>query len=264
MGLSLAFLGTFHVQHNNSTVTCFRVQSARALLAYLAIESDRPHERAFLANLLWPDTPLEQALTLLRQTIHRLRSVLSGANENEYFEVTRYTIRLRPDLIDRIDLRRFETLVERTRYRLHETATLDTESIRWLQEAVNLYRGEVLAGFSGMGSPPFEEWLLLLRERMHNRHIQALDLLSEYYQLHANLYCAGEYLRHWLVLEPWRELVHRRLMQVLAEHGRRDEALRQYATCCEILRRELGLEPSLETIELAESVRNDTLLARTF
>ena len=47
----------------------------------------------------------------------------------------------------------------------------------------------------------------------------------------------------------------------LARSGRRSEALAQYERCCEILVRELGVEPSAETTELYQSIRSGSLKA---
>jgi hypothetical protein len=53
-----------------------------------------------------------------------------------------------------------------------------------------------------------------------------------------------------LILEPFDEGVHRTLMRLYAESGRRSSALRQYEVCVELLSRELGVEPEPETRDL--------------
>ena len=50
-----------------------------------------------------------------------------------------------------------------------------------------------------------------------------------------------------LALDPLQEAAHRMLMRLYARHGRRASALRQYQTCVEVLKRELGAEPEAET-----------------
>ena len=42
-------------------VTAFASNKVRALLAYLAVEADRPHRREALAGLLWPEQPEAKA-----------------------------------------------------------------------------------------------------------------------------------------------------------------------------------------------------------
>lgn len=58
-----------------------RVHSERtfALLAYLAVESDRRHARAALVDLLWPDLSEASGRQSLRQALYSLRKVACGA-----------------------------------------------------------------------------------------------------------------------------------------------------------------------------------------
>ena len=55
--LSLALLGPVQIQLDGAPVTAFESDKGRALLAYLALEAGRPHRRAALAGLLWPERP---------------------------------------------------------------------------------------------------------------------------------------------------------------------------------------------------------------
>ena len=55
--LSLALLGPLQITLDGQPVSGFEYNKARALLAYLAVEADRPHHRDALVGLLWPDCP---------------------------------------------------------------------------------------------------------------------------------------------------------------------------------------------------------------
>src|SRR4026207_1230521 len=70
MSLHLILLGSFEVRRAGVAIHDFRTQTARLLLAYLAIEADRPHEREHLASLSWPDAPSVHALAHLRPARH--------------------------------------------------------------------------------------------------------------------------------------------------------------------------------------------------
>jgi len=48
-------LGPYHVTTANQAPVRFEYDKVRALLAYLAVESDRPLRRGFLAGLFWPE-----------------------------------------------------------------------------------------------------------------------------------------------------------------------------------------------------------------
>ena len=53
--LSMRMLGALQVALDGALLTGFESDKERALLAYLAEESQQPHRREKLAGLLWPD-----------------------------------------------------------------------------------------------------------------------------------------------------------------------------------------------------------------
>ncbi len=84
--LNLSLFGPFRVAVGDRAVTDFHSDKVRALLAYLALEPDRPHRRESLAGLLWPDYPelsarqsLSQALYDLRAQIGEVRAPIEAA-----------------------------------------------------------------------------------------------------------------------------------------------------------------------------------------
>ena len=60
--LSLSFLGSFSVRLVVNLQVASTSNKVRALLAYLAVEANRPHSRETLAGLLWPDYSDRSAL----------------------------------------------------------------------------------------------------------------------------------------------------------------------------------------------------------
>src|SRR5512139_2811723 len=74
--LSVSCLGPFQVTLDGQPVTNFKSNKVRALLAYLAVEADRPHRREVLAGLLWPEWPDRDALSSLRYALSNLRQVI--------------------------------------------------------------------------------------------------------------------------------------------------------------------------------------------
>ena len=77
--LSISLLGSFHVTLDGEPVTGFESARVRALLAYLAVESDRPHRRETLAGLLWPNWPDRSARTNLRRALSNLRKAIQDS-----------------------------------------------------------------------------------------------------------------------------------------------------------------------------------------
>ena len=55
--LSLYLFGPFQATLDGQPLTAFDSDKVRALLAYLAVESDRTHRRESLTGMLWPERP---------------------------------------------------------------------------------------------------------------------------------------------------------------------------------------------------------------
>ncbi len=145
--LSLSFLGPFQVTLDGQPATGFESNKVRALLAYLAVEADRPHARESLAGLLWPDYPDRSALNSLRSALANLRGAIGDRDaEPPFLLITRGSVQFNSAVTTHLD-----------------TAELQRAaacSIDELESIVQLYLGDFLTGFSLADSPPFEEWLL--------------------------------------------------------------------------------------------------------
>ena len=251
--LSIALLGTFEVELDGRPVTGFGTDKARALLAYLAIESGRPHRRAALAGLLWPDSTESAGRHSLSQTLHLLRRALDDHTEGgPIFFTTRQTIQLNPDGDYALDVAAFEAGV--TRYRAVAPRHLTPEQAGALARAVDLYRGDFLAGHALADSVAFEEWALSHQTALHVQAMETLTRLASCYQMRGEPALAARYARRQIELDPLREVGHRQLMRALAREGQRAQALAQYETCREVLAHELGIEPSPETVALAQEI----------
>jgi predicted ATPase/DNA-binding SARP family transcriptional activator/Tfp pilus assembly protein PilF len=232
---SIILLGSFQVQRDGVIVTRFHGDKVRALLAYLAVEHDRPHARATLAGLFWPEQPDGPALRNLTQALVRLHAALGG----ELLHATRQTVQWRAAAD--VDVAEFVELA-----RSSETTDL--------ARAAALYRGEFLAGFGLPGCEAFEEWLLLTREQLQQRALAVLHTLAEQHLAAGRTAHAAEAARRQLALDPWREDAYRQLMQALASAGDRAAALAAYARCRQVLAAELGAEPDITTSALYEQI----------
>lgn len=198
------------------------------LLAYLALEGATP--RSTLAGLLWPDSEESNARSNLRQVLHRLRGVLGT-------EVVRgdEALELHPQ-------------VEA------DVARLELAAFAGQAEEVLAYEGELLAGHDYDDCPEFLEWLLAQRERLNNQRRDALLRLSEQAEAQGNVRAAIHHAERLLELDPVSEVVYRQLMRLHHLAGDRGAALRAFRQCCTVLKRELGVTPMPETLELAAQI----------
>ena len=226
-------------------------RKAEALILYLAV-NHRPQSREVLADLLWDDRSQRRALSNLRVVLSNLRKQF-----DPYFAINRDAVALNPEAGFWLDAAEFEqSLIP-----IQKSGRFTTSSEAALVErAMQLYRGEFLQGFYVRESRGFDEWMVRERERLHRLAVGALHALVEY-DLQAGSYPSGiARATRLLELDPLMEAAHRQMMQLLAGSGRRGEALAQYETCRQLLREELGIEPSRATRDLYERIRSGTIL----
>ena len=141
------------------------------------------------------------------------------------------------------------------------TELLGLADLTALEQAAELYRGDLLEGFSLSDAPLFEEWALLNRERYRRLVVDALGRLAERYGERGAYERALPHAWRQVELDPWRETAHQQLMRLLALSGRRTDALIQYETCCRLLAEELGVAPAETTVALYERIRSGQLAA---
>ena len=244
--LDVRFLGTFEIRLRGRLVTGFESAKVRALLAYLILEGDRLHTRAYLASLLWPDEG-RQARQSLRQALFNLRKALGGKPDADLFlESGRQYIRFRPESPTWVDVNEFLSLVDAP------NADVSPDD---LERAFALYRGDLLQGLTVSASSEFDNWLTSRREHLHRLALRGLQQLAHWYEEHRDYARAEQAVRRLIALEPWNEAGHRQLMHLLLLQGQRSAALRQYEQCRAVLLEEFGTEPSQETLALYEEIR---------
>jgi WD40 repeat protein/DNA-binding SARP family transcriptional activator len=254
--LSLSVLGTFEVILAGQPVTAFGYDKVQALLVYLAVEADRPHRRETLAGLLWPDLSEKAAHHNLSQALFSLRRAIDDLQATPPFLViTRHSLQFNPASDHCLDVASFSDLLACCRSHDHDSLASCDPCLERLREAVALYQGDFLAGFSAGDALAFEEWALLQRERLARLADEALDRLAGAYRERGEYRQALAYAWHRAELDPWREGACRSLMHLLALSGEREAALAQYAAFQGRLAAELGMQPAPETRQLAELIR---------
>lgn len=234
--IRIAVLGGFDLSVSGRTVEV-PGRKTRALLAYLAAVPGL-HHRDKLAALLWGDMGNREARHNLRQALSSLRKTVPG------LVLEGDAVGLSGDGLE-VDATTFA--------RLAREAAPDA-----LEAAAALYRGPLLEGFDAGEGVAFEEWRALERERLHELAVDALAALLAVRMRDGPLEAGIQVAQRLLALEPHQESAHRALMRLYARAGRRGTALRQYETCAELLRRELGAEVEPETrrlyLELLQTV----------
>jgi predicted ATPase/DNA-binding SARP family transcriptional activator/Tfp pilus assembly protein PilF len=229
---------------------------AVALLAYLAV-TQQYHTREALSALLWPDHDPGSARAEVRRMIWALNKSLGKA----WLAVDRESVALLPQPGLWLDVDHFRHLLATGQSHGHPAGEGCPACLEPLTKAVELVRGDFLAGFSLADSPEFDTWQRFETESLRRELAGALERLVQLYQ--ANGQAGNEqaigYARQWVALDPLQEQAHCQLMQLYARAGQSAAALRQYQVCTQVLADELGVEPSMETTTLYEAIKANRL-----
>jgi DNA-binding SARP family transcriptional activator len=239
--LEIALLGPPRVRSAGRTVS-FDTRKATALLAHLAL-ADRPRSREALCALLWPEQDPEHARGALRRTL----SVLRKAVGDGWIDTASDSVALRDGQELAVDARRFRALAS------------DDAGAEELAAAVELFRGDLLEGFSLRDSPEFDAWYAYEADALQRELAAALGRLVGMLTHRGDYGRAIAHARRWLALDPLHEPAHRELIRLYALNGDRAAALTQYRDCVRTLSEELGVAPLDETAVLFEQVSAGSL-----
>jgi DNA-binding SARP family transcriptional activator len=210
----------------------FDTRKAVAILAVLALEpGEHPRER--LAAMFWPEADEERARGALRRTLSAIRTSPVG----EQLEADTASARLE-GAVD-VDVRRFRALRAGGKH----------------AQAVSLYAGDLLAGFSLRDAEPFEQWHQTQTEALRAELAESLERVIRDERDGGRLTKAIAHARRWLELDPLSEPAHRALMRLHALAGDRSAAVRQFHECTHLLDAELGVAPLDETVALYDAIR---------
>jgi DNA-binding SARP family transcriptional activator len=205
--------------------------NAQRLVAHLGL-AVRPH-RCLVAGTLWPTVTDRRAQGSLRSTLWRLEQTYPGLVRS-----VQGGMHLAPEV--RVDARELVCWARRV---------LDPA------EAVDCHGGPDLASRSELLPGWYEDWVLIERERLHQLRIHALEALAHKLAREGRFGEALEAAHGAGRCEPLRESVQRITIRIHLAEGNIAEALRTYDRFAQLLRAQLGLQPSDRLTSMVASYR---------
>ena len=252
--------GGFRVELDGKPLTVFRTDKNRALLAYLALESEHSHRREALANLLWSDHNQSAARNSLRQAIYQLRQIIDLDSKIEpHLLITPNEVQFNEASDYWIDATEFKNRLSTCQSHHPSSLSLNDDILKNIQFAIDLYQGEMLTGFTLPRCSEFTDWQIINQEIYHHEALTALTLLADYFEANHKYDQLITYTQRKIELEPWRESAYRRQMWALAMTGQREQALLRYKSLEEVLLHELGISPSDQIKRLFNQIRDGDL-----
>lgn len=229
---ALDLLGGFELRRGDGTPAGLPTRKAQLLLAYLALPAGRTHAREKLGMLFWSDRPDDQARGSLRNALAAIRKALGP----DALRGERDMLALAPGLVA-LDVDR---LAEAAAGRPCLT-----------DEALEVAMSSQLLDGAAASSETFDEWLAFERARCLALAQAAAQKAIAAHEQAGRIGRALDLAQRLIALDPLREQSHRLAMRLFTVAGERSRAMAQFQACREVLLRELGVEPSPETAELA-------------
>jgi DNA-binding SARP family transcriptional activator len=245
--LRLYLLGTLAIYWDDQPLPGPFTLQSQSLLAYLVLHRRRPQPRDRLIGLFWGDRPERKARHSLATALWDIRRCLPNKG---LILSNPHTVQLDPHTDLWLDVEEFERLAE-SRPPSALTSTLSQReremAVNRLQSAVSLHRGDFLDGF-------YDDWIINERHRLENLFCQALAQLMVCQEARSEHAAALVTALRLLEQDPLWEDAHRLAMRAYCRLGQRNVALAQYRHCREVVLKELGAEPMVETTALYQLI----------
>lgn len=223
LAYEIRLLGGFALLADDAPVTV--APGSQRVLSFLALH-DRPVVRSWVASSLWPETTDERAAANLRSALWRLHEAGHRIVVGSTYLAVRDEVR--------VDVRDLAAAARRLR------VTGELPSI----DVVERTSGELLPGC-------WEPWVEIDRERIRLEQIHLCGVVASAALDRGDAHLAAMAALSALACDPLCEPSHHFLIRAHLASGRRIEANRAFDRYAEIVRRELGIEPSRSFAGLA-------------
>jgi predicted ATPase len=160
---------------------------------------------------------------------------------DDYLEISSQTLWWGKNIGFRLDLDQFQAAVAQTD--LTGSSTDKDAHRQGLMDVVNIYQGDLLPSC-------YDDWIIPDREQLGQDYLRILDELVEILEMDQDYDQASMYAQKLIRQDPLSELFYQRLITIYQKKGDKARAVRTYHQCVEILEKEMGLDPSPETMKL--------------
>ncbi len=237
----ITLLGQPNIRRNESAVNINR-KKCRAILYYLAT-IDYPVSRDKLQMMFWPDADAVSAKHNLNVNLYEIKKQAPGLIENADHG---NGVQLAPSVS--VDVRFFNSLLE-----------ADHASLPQLQQAIDLWQGDFLDGFTLADSPDFDNWRATEAVYYSSKYTDALIRAADLYAAAGDTIPAISFIQKALNSDPLKEDLYRKLMTLQSKNGDYLQVQHTYNRLKKVLREEINIEPMSETAALYASImRNST------
>ncbi|MEO7658131.1 MAG: BTAD domain-containing putative transcriptional regulator, partial [Pyrinomonadaceae bacterium] len=216
---------------------------ARDIFCYIATRKHRRVPKDVLIEAFWGNEEFEAIEKNFHPTISHIRKALNSRQSfKQNFIVFRDgAYQLNPEFSYRIDTENFIDFIAAAEVAKKEKRDGDLREN--LESAYNLYRADFMEGL-------YEDWAEEQRHFYREQFSRVLNALAKLSVAEKKWADALKFANQILVIDPYREDLHRLVMKVLAAQSKPAAVKKHFEQMTEILKQELGIEPSAETRQL--------------
>ena len=245
--VAVHLLGALRIAIDDQPIERCTSSRARAVFAYLVTHRDALVSRDQLMDQFWRDARPRDARNSLNVALHSFRRACKEASDVSIIVHADGFYSINTDLEVWTDVHVFLNLVERGQQL--EAANRTELAIAAYEQALALYQGDFLADC------PYEDWSVLMREKLRLLYLDVLDRLSVIYLSNSQFGACVALCQLILARDNCREDAHGRLMIAYARQDQHHLAIRQYQVCIAVLRKELDVQPNAKTSALCGRIR---------
>jgi len=249
--LYVTCFGRFEVRRTDQQIALCTNRSGQTILRYLIAQHEHRAPADKLMDICWPEDEHAVALHKLRVATSALRCSLNKNCSTHfgsgYILCKAEIYQINPHVTVRTDVDDFLVLYQAGR------EAKGCDAIEQYEAACNFYTGPFLM------EDLYADWSLIQRTRLSNIHLTMCNVLAGHYLRTGCYEDAIKWATETLKENRCDENAHRQIMHAYAFQGRRDEALRQYQFCEQILREELSMTPVPETLNLLHRILSGEL-----
>lgn len=219
----------------------------RGLMQYLLSFPERSLRREMLAEMFWPQTPLERRRSTFNTALSRIRRALLPTGELA-IEADADQVGLHVGAGARIDACNLVSAV----HAICRHGRNDAESYRALADALDACEAPYLDGVD-------DHWAVVERERLTIIQLRGRGLMMRALAEECRYEEALDYGRSILAIDPFRESTLREVMWLHVLNGERPRALRLFQEFRASLFEEMGISPTTDTHALREHIAQDSV-----
>jgi ATP/maltotriose-dependent transcriptional regulator MalT/DNA-binding SARP family transcriptional activator len=213
----------------------------RELFFYLLFHA--PVRKEQIGLVFWPERTAARINSAFHNALYQARRAVGDS----FVLFVDGVYQWNPEVTYWCDVLEFQQLLEQ----VEDLSPTAHQAIPLLQQALALYRGDLLEGVRG-------DWCALAREQLARRYLQGLLQLGDLLLDQGHLPAAQEAYLRARQADSFCEEAYRGLMRCHAQAGEQAQAIRIYQECHRLLGEELNTEPSPETQLLYQTIAEGT------